>query len=89
VPSFEQIFDRDEPFHLLIIARDPRVCTRAPDLRPRFSGDRFGLEDLAEADFLVRKLSLLSEIRTSDDLAAARRIHGRTDFSGGQPASGG
>jgi hypothetical protein len=27
VPSFEQIFDRDEPFHLFIIARLPRVCT--------------------------------------------------------------
>jgi len=29
VPSFEQIFDRDEPLHLFIIARHPRVCTRA------------------------------------------------------------
>ena len=28
VPSFEQIFDRDEPLHLFIIARHPRVCTR-------------------------------------------------------------
>lgn len=27
--AFGQIFDRDEPLHLLIIARDPRVCTRA------------------------------------------------------------
>jgi hypothetical protein len=25
VPSFEQIFDRDEPLHLFIIARRPRV----------------------------------------------------------------
>jgi len=29
VPSFDQIFDRDEPLHLFIIARHPRVCTRA------------------------------------------------------------
>jgi hypothetical protein len=29
VPSSEQIFDRDEPLHLFIIARLPRVCTRA------------------------------------------------------------
>jgi len=29
VPSFEQIFDRDESLHLFIIARHPRVCTRA------------------------------------------------------------
>jgi hypothetical protein len=29
VASFEQIFDRDEPLHLFIIARHPRVCTRA------------------------------------------------------------
>jgi len=29
VPSFEQIFDRDEPLHFFIIARRPRVCTRA------------------------------------------------------------
>jgi hypothetical protein len=27
--AFEQIFDRDEPLHLFIIARHPRVCTRA------------------------------------------------------------
>jgi len=45
VPSLEQIFDRDKPLHLFIIARHPRVCTRAlnfpaimdlsPDLAPR------------------------------------------------------
>src|SRR5882762_7455170 len=29
MPSFEQIFDRDEPLHLFIIVRHPRVCTRA------------------------------------------------------------
>src|SRR5450755_2781052 len=29
VQSFEQIFDRDEPLHLFIITRHPRVCTRA------------------------------------------------------------
>ena len=29
VPSFEEIFDRDEPLHLIIIARRARVCTRA------------------------------------------------------------
>src|ERR1035438_2331981 len=29
VPSSEQILDRDEPLHLFIIARLPRVCTRA------------------------------------------------------------
>jgi hypothetical protein len=29
VPSFEHVFDRDEPLHLFIIARHPRVCTRA------------------------------------------------------------
>ncbi len=29
VPSFEQIFDRDAPLHLFIIARHPRLCTRA------------------------------------------------------------
>src|SRR5216683_4558494 len=29
VPAFEQIFDRDEPLHLFIFARHPRVCTRA------------------------------------------------------------
>src|SRR6266700_2168946 len=29
VPSSEQIFDRDEPLHLSIIARHPCVCTRA------------------------------------------------------------
>jgi hypothetical protein len=29
VPSFEQSFDRDEPFHFFIIARHLRVCTRA------------------------------------------------------------
>jgi hypothetical protein len=29
VPSFEQVFDRDEPLHLFIIARHPRVCTRS------------------------------------------------------------
>ena len=29
VASFEQIFDRDEPLHLFIIDRHPRVCTRA------------------------------------------------------------
>ena len=29
VPSFEKIFDRGEPLHLFIIARHPRVCTRA------------------------------------------------------------
>jgi len=29
VPSSEQIFDRDEPLHLFIIARLPRICTRA------------------------------------------------------------
>ena len=29
VPSFEQIFDPDEPLHILSIARHPRVCTRA------------------------------------------------------------
>jgi hypothetical protein len=27
VPPFEQIFDRDEPLHLFIIVRHPRVCT--------------------------------------------------------------
>jgi len=31
VPSFEQIFDRDEPLHLFIIACHPRVCTRAEE----------------------------------------------------------
>jgi hypothetical protein len=30
VPVFEQIFGRDEPLHLFIIARHPWVCTRAP-----------------------------------------------------------
>ena len=30
VPSFEQIFDRGELYHLIIVARHPRVCTRAP-----------------------------------------------------------
>jgi hypothetical protein len=29
VPAFEQIFDPDEPLHILSIARHPRVCTRA------------------------------------------------------------
>jgi hypothetical protein len=29
VPSFEHIFDRDEPLHLFIFARHGRVCTRA------------------------------------------------------------
>jgi hypothetical protein len=29
VPSFEQIFDPNEPLHFFIIARHPRVCTRA------------------------------------------------------------
>jgi hypothetical protein len=29
VPSFEQFFDRDERLHLFIIARHPRVYTRA------------------------------------------------------------
>jgi hypothetical protein len=29
VPSFEQIFDRDEPLHLFIIVCHPVVCTRA------------------------------------------------------------
>jgi hypothetical protein len=29
VPSFEHIFDRDEPWHLFIIAGLSRVCTRA------------------------------------------------------------
>jgi hypothetical protein len=28
VPSFEHILDRDEPLHLFIFARHPRVCTR-------------------------------------------------------------
>jgi integrase len=32
VPSSEQIFDRDEPLHLFIIARLPRICTRARGL---------------------------------------------------------
>ena len=27
VPSFEHIFDRDEPLHLFIFARHARVCT--------------------------------------------------------------
>jgi len=35
VPSFEQIFDRDEPLHLFILARHPRVCTsRTKQQRP-------------------------------------------------------
>jgi hypothetical protein len=32
VPSFEQTFDRDEPLHLFIIARHPRICTRAREV---------------------------------------------------------
>lgn len=29
VPSFEQIFDRDEPLHLFIITCHPGLCSRA------------------------------------------------------------
>jgi hypothetical protein len=29
VPSLKQIFDRNKPLHPFIIARHPRVCTRA------------------------------------------------------------
>src|SRR5258706_8903368 len=37
VPSFKQIFDRDERLHLFIFARHPRACTRA---RNTMSPDR-------------------------------------------------
>jgi hypothetical protein len=30
VPSFEQIFDRDEPLHLFIIARHPSRLHQSP-----------------------------------------------------------
>ena len=31
VPSFEQIFDRDEPYHLFIIVRHPRISSEPTD----------------------------------------------------------
>ena len=70
VPSFEQIFDRDESMHLFIITCHPRVCTRALMLTSSSRAERAASE--------VRRMPIQRNL-------ARRRIGGRQPAVGGTP----
>jgi hypothetical protein len=71
VPSFEHIFDRDEPLHLFIIARHSHVCTRA-DGTVAAAQDDPGYWDLSEPD--PAKLDQIKESLDTDGMAAFHRV---------------
>src|SRR6266849_5851877 len=58
VASFEQIFDRDEPLHLFIIDRHPRVCTRAATTAPFNSNISFNNVSLPSIIPIVRGIPI-------------------------------